>query len=180
MIIVWGTINAGKVDQAPGGMFHVMTRFGHVYYLPLSPTGSYLVLEQTAEGFRGMPIPMSFKSILTAWVRAGSIVAIIASLVLTMIFLADVKAAPFGWIVPVLVCIGAIVALFLSYRLKFFTEASYERAKELAGLMGMNEVGLLMIEVAYGRLTAEQAEQMVASQIASSPDGSPIAAQLAD
>jgi len=180
MVIVWGTINAGKVDQCPGGMFHVMTQFGHVYYLPLIPTGSFLVLEKNADGFRGLPIPMSFKSILTAWLRAGSIVAIIASLVMTMIFLADVKATPFAWVLPILVCIGAFITIFLTYKLKFFTQASYERARELAGHLGMNEVGLMMIEVAYGRVTAEQAERLIASQITAEAADAPIAAQLAD
>jgi hypothetical protein len=73
MVIIWGSTNAGKVDEVPGGMFHVMTQFGHLYYIPLIPTGSYIVLEKTADGgFRGAPIPISFKSILAGWLRGGS------------------------------------------------------------------------------------------------------------
>jgi hypothetical protein len=180
MVIIWGSMNAGKVDQAPGGMFHVMTQFGHVYYLPLIPTGSYLVLEQNADGFQGMPIPLSFKSILTAWLRAGSIVAMIVTVIMTMIFLADIKANPVAWVLPILACLAAFATVFLTYKLKFFTQASYERAKELAGMLGMNEVGLLMLEVAYGRLTAEQAERLVAAQMASQQNDASIVAQLAD
>jgi len=39
MVIVWGSRLYGKVDVVPG-FFHVATRFGHVYYLPLIPTQS--------------------------------------------------------------------------------------------------------------------------------------------
>ena len=46
MVIVWGTLEAGKVDEVPK-LFHVETRFGHVYYLPLIPLGSVAVFEKT-------------------------------------------------------------------------------------------------------------------------------------
>jgi hypothetical protein len=39
MIIVWGSRLYGKVDAVPG-LFHVATRFGHIWYLPLIPMGS--------------------------------------------------------------------------------------------------------------------------------------------
>jgi|GEM_PF-1472004 hypothetical protein len=183
MVIVWGTTNAGKVEEVPGGMFHVITQFGHVYYIPLIPTGSFVVFEKTADGgFRGAPIPMSFKSILAGWVRGGSIVAILASVVAVPIMLSDARNAPSAWI-PVLIGISAIAALILSYKLKFFTEASYERAKELAQHAGLSDMGLIMLEVSYGRMTAEQADAELArreQQAAAQSAQAPIAAQLAD
>jgi hypothetical protein len=184
MVIVWGTINAGKVDEVPGQLFHVMTQFGHVYYIPLIPTGSFVVLEKTADGgFRGAPIPLSFKSILAGWLRGGSIVAILGSIVATAIMLLDPKAAPFAWILPVLIGLAAVTALILSYQLRFFTEATYERAKELAQHAGLSDTGLLMLEVSYGRLTAEQADAELArreEQLATANSDVPVAAQLAD
>jgi hypothetical protein len=181
MIIIWGTTNAGKVDEVPGGMFHVVTSFGHLYYVPLVPTGSYVVLEKTPDGgFRGAPIPMSFKSILAGWFRGGSIVAILGSVVATPIVLSDVQSAPFAW-VPVLIGALAIVGLILSYKLKFFTEASYERAKELAQHIGVNEMGLVMLEVTYGRMTAEQADaELARREEAAQRAELPVAAQLVE
>jgi len=181
MVIVWGTINAGKVDEVPGQLFHVMTQFGHVYYIPLIPTGSFVVLEKTADGgFRGAPIPLSFKSILTGWLRGGSIVAILGSIVATAIMLLDPKAAPYAWILPVLIGLAAVIALILSYQLQFFTAASYERAKELAQHVGLSDTGLLMLEVSYGRLTAEQADAELARREEQLANENPVPAQLAD
>src|SRR4051812_36121775 len=69
MYIVWGSKLMGKCDVVPG-LFHVATKFGHVYYLPLIPTGSFAVLAQDGTSFRGVPVSMSFKSIMLAWARA--------------------------------------------------------------------------------------------------------------
>jgi hypothetical protein len=181
MIIIWGTTNAGKVDEVPGGMFHVVTSFGHVYYIPLVPTASYVVLEKTPDGgFRGAPIPMSFKSILAGWLRGGSIVAMLGSAVAVPFMLSDAQSAPLTW-KPVLIGAMAVVTLILSYKLKFFTEASYERAKELAQHIGLTETGLMMLEVTYGRLTAEQADRELARlEEAAQKAQAPIAAQLID
>jgi hypothetical protein len=163
MVIVWGTTNAGKVDEVPGGMFHVVTRFGHLYYVPLIPTGSFVVLEKMADGgFHGAQIPLSGKSMLAGWLRGGSIVAMVGAVIGTLFTTLDNKAAPLAWVLPVLIGVAGIIALVLTYKLKFFTEASYERAKELAQYVGMNETGLLMLEVTYGRLSAEQADAQLA------------------
>ena len=163
MVIIWGSTNAGKVDEVPGGMFHVITQFGHLYYVPLIPTGSFVVLEKTEDGgFHGVQIPLSAKSMLAGWLRGGSIVAIVGSIVAGLIATLDNRAAPLAWVLPALIGVGAAVTLILTYKLKFFTEASYERARELAGYVGMNETGLLMLEVTYGRLSAEQADAQLA------------------
>ena len=183
MVIIWGTTHAGKVDEVPGGMFHVVTRFGHVYYIPLIPTGSFVVLEKNADGgFRGAEIPLSGKSMLAGWLRGGSIVAMIASVIFTIIFAADANAAPLAWVLPVIIGIAAAVTLFLSYKLKFFTEASYERAMELARHLQWNDTGLLMLEVAYGRMDAGKATAELARREAQMAAQSPppLEAQVLD
>ena len=177
MVIIWGTTHAGKVDEVPG-MFHVVTQFGHVYYIPLIPTGSYIVLERNNDGgFRGVSIPISFKSWLVAWLRAGCIVAIIASIILGIIAFAEAAKNPgnFAWILPVLMAVAASTALVLSYKLKFITQASYERAIDLGRRVGLTDMGMLMIEVAYGRMTAAQADSQLAKL-----DQQVYEAQLAD
>jgi hypothetical protein len=101
MVVIWGTTHAGKVDQVPGGMFHVVTRFGHVYYVPLFPTASFLVLEETGDGgFQGAQIPFSFKSALAGWLRGFSVVGLIVSGIWLAIALADKKLGPFAWVRP--------------------------------------------------------------------------------
>jgi hypothetical protein len=175
MVIIWGTTHAGKVDEVPG-MFHVVTQFGHLYYIPLIPTGSYIVLEKNSDGgFRGVSIPISFKSWLIAWLRAACVVGTIAMTILTAVMLADVPKHPFNWIGPLFLDGVLITLLVLSYKLKFIRRASYERAVDLARRVGLTEMGMLMIEVAYGRMSAAQADAELAKV-----DQQVYEAQLAD
>ena len=71
MILIWGQSNYGKVDVVPR-LCYVTTRFFHLYYVPLIPLGSYVVLEGTenGNGFRGVPTSLSWRSVLAGWVRA--------------------------------------------------------------------------------------------------------------
>jgi hypothetical protein len=175
MVIVWGTTHAGKVDEVPG-MFHVVTQFGHLYYIPLIPTGSYVVLEKMSDGgFRGASIGISFKSWLVAWLRAGCIVAMIAAAIMGVVAIAEAQKNPFGWVLPVVMAVAAIAVLILSYKLKFITHASYQRAVELGQHAGLTDMGMLMIEVAYGRMSPEQADAQLAKL-----DQQVFEAQLAD
>ena len=65
MIIVWGSGLYGDVDAIPG-IGKVATKFGHLYYLPLIPTGSHFIFQQTTDGWSGVPIGWSMKSIFMA------------------------------------------------------------------------------------------------------------------
>ena len=63
----------GKVDQVPG-LLHVATRFFHVNFVPLFPTGSFVVIEgieRPDNAPPGVPIGHHFRSILFAWVARG-------------------------------------------------------------------------------------------------------------
>lgn len=155
-MIIYGTTNAGKVDEVPGGMFHVVTQFGHLYYIPLIPTGSYLVFEKTSDGFRGMSIPLSMKSILAGWARGFCWATILfCGFQIGGAFFGK-RAGPNDWIVPLIGATLAAILLWLSYIV--FRRARYERAIQLAKLAGYDDVGLLMIEVAYGKMTAAEAD----------------------
>ncbi len=65
----------GRVDEVPG-RFYVATRFWRLGFFPLIPLGSQLVrdgTEEAGEGFArwlGVPIPLSRRSVLWAWIRA--------------------------------------------------------------------------------------------------------------
>lgn len=65
-MIVFGTRKFGWVDHVEG-VGTVATTFFHVMFFPLIPTASHFMLDDE----RGIPIPMSMKSVLFAWVRAG-------------------------------------------------------------------------------------------------------------
>jgi hypothetical protein len=62
---------------------------------------------------------------------------------------------PAVWIVLEVVCIGAMVG---SYYVPGVGKASHTRARELAEELGLDEAGLLLIDVSYGMMDADQAE----------------------
>lgn len=70
MIIVWGERLCGRVNQVDNQV-HVATRFFHVQYIPLLPLNSYIIINHTeADGqFEGVPIPLSWKSVLATYLR---------------------------------------------------------------------------------------------------------------
>jgi hypothetical protein len=88
MFVIFGTQHYGQVDRVPG-LFSVKTSFFHINYVLLVPTGSHLVLEgtETADGFRGTPIPLSPKSVLAGYVRNWfGIAALVAAIVTGLLF----------------------------------------------------------------------------------------------
>jgi hypothetical protein len=155
MIIIWGSRMCGVVDQVPH-ICHVATRFGHIYYIPLIPTQSYVVLDQQGDSFYGKSIGLSGKSVLVAWLRAalvvGALVSVVAAIIAVMRHDPLLAAA---WALLVFVLAASYV---VTTRWKALTHASYERAVQLGEMVGLSPEGRLMIEVAYGRMTADQAD----------------------
>ncbi len=146
MVIIWGSRLMGKVDVVPG-LFHVATQFGHLNYLPLIPMGTYLVLSQDGNGFRGMPIGFSFKSMLMAWVRTGLfLVAVIASII-GAIAAGDGKTGE--WVTPVAVAVATWTVFGMTWH-RVASRASFQRACQLGELVGLNEEGFAMLHQIYG------------------------------
>lgn len=155
MAVHIGTKLMGKVDEVPR-LGHVATQFFHVNYIPLVPTGSYFVLGEAGDEFQGVPIPLSVKSILVAWLRAALFVAFIVSIVFTIIAVADKKT-------PTAIGIGVggglvIAAFCATYYIPLVSRAGYLRALELSQRIGVSDEILLMLEVQYGRKTAVEAD----------------------
>ena len=75
-MIIWGTRLYGKVDGIEG-IGYVATKFAHIWYIPVIPLSSWLVLAEHGEGWRGIPIGFSLKSIFVTWLRVGAIVAML-------------------------------------------------------------------------------------------------------
>jgi hypothetical protein len=158
MLIIWGSRLYGKVDAVPG-MFHVATQFGHLWYIPLIPMGSHVVVSQEGNGWRGMPIPFSFKSMLTAWVRGALIVATILACFTCFAVLSDPRHTAASKALPVLAACALLSATILSWRWKWVRLASYERAVQLAELLKFTDEGRIMIELHYGRISPADAEK---------------------
>jgi hypothetical protein len=158
MIIVWGSGLYGKCDEIPGGLFHVATKFGHIYYLPLVPTASHIILSKDGDGFRGVDIGLSGKSILLAWLRAGLIVGGICMTIAGIVMMNDKPSSGSGGMGTMISGIVCLAALIATYFLKPFRYASYKRAHFLADKMGMNERGKILLDLAYGVVTEQEAE----------------------
>jgi hypothetical protein len=156
MVIIWGVRFAGKVDAVPQ-VGHVATRFFHLYYVPLIPVGTFLVTDEREDAFSGLPLPWSFKSIVVGWLRTAGFVAFLPAVFLLVTGVSRGDAARVGG--GLVIMLTAAAALWFCYRLKSITTAGYERAMELASQLGLSPEQRLLLEVSYGRMTAEQAEK---------------------
>ncbi|MEZ6144949.1 MAG: hypothetical protein R3B91_05820 [Planctomycetaceae bacterium] len=155
MIIIWGSGLYGRTDEVPG-LGHVATKFGHLWYIPLIPTGSHFVIEQTGDGWRGASVPLSGKSVLVGLLRAALVVGSIAGAVTTVVAFSGPNPAE-GW-EALIVTIALIVALIMTMRMKFFTQASYTRACQLADTIGFSDEARIIIDLTYGEITQQEAE----------------------
>lgn len=156
----------GKVDEVPG-LFHVATRFGHVNYVPLAPSQSFVVLNMPVEGgtrgaFRGVPIRMSRKSVIVAWLRAVAVVGELVALGFAIYAWCDHRDAS---IPLVLAAMAAIVAYF-AFTSRLLRMASYERAIELGQLIGLNQRGLAEIAKRYGKEAPPETSEPIAAESA--------------
>jgi preprotein translocase subunit SecY len=156
MIIIWGSRICGDVDHVPQ-IGHVATRFFHLWYLPLIPMESFAIISQSGDQIHGARIPLSGKSIITAWLRTvlllgGATCGIVAAVLFSE---RDFLGGAFlsG------TALAALALYFLTRRAKFFHSASYERARQIGQHLGLNTEAMLLIDVAYGRMTAAEAEQ---------------------
>jgi len=142
MIIIYGQRNYGKVDKVPN-LFYVVTQFLHLYWIPLIPIRSYLVLAGTedSEGFKGVQTSMSFKSILVGWLRAQLVLAAIGSLITGIILTMDHVAKRHYELstvqVPWLLLIGSVFLYWLTLKCTF---ASRQRALRLGEQLGLSPI----------------------------------------
>jgi hypothetical protein len=174
MVIVWGSRLMGRVDRVPG-MFHVATRFGHLWYLPLIPLQSFVILAEHGDQFRGVPIPMSGKSILFAWARAALFVMTIISALVVLISANDKHMSTAG---PAVFAALSATAFALVTWWKGCTHCSCDRAERLARAAGFTEAGLEQLRQAFagrGQLTGgfEPVQRQVARPQAQQPQFDP-------
>jgi hypothetical protein len=140
MIIIWGQRLCGRVDEVPG-LFHVRTRFFHVYYIPLIPLQSFIILagSESGSGFKGKPVSMSFKSVLAGWLRGGSVVGAIVGAIVAVVNACQLGGpehdeAVMWLVVSVVLLLGCVGGYALSLLL---AKASYERALQMGEELGI-------------------------------------------
>src|SRR5664279_1498532 len=100
MVIVYGHRAYGKVEHC-GGQF-AQTKFAHIYYMPLFPTGSFWVTAQDRAGTRGFPIRLHGKSVLVTYLRMWGPIAALAclfagNLVATLVGAAFAALSAWAW-----------------------------------------------------------------------------------
>jgi len=106
------------------------------------------VLAQNGKSFRGVPIPLSFKSILFALLRTATFIGGMILALWAVVAANDRHPEP--WILPAVLtalCWDACIAL--SYA-PFCTRASFARACQIAEQLGLNEKGYAMLQEIYG------------------------------
>src|ERR1051326_8933568 len=140
MLIIFGKTNLGKVDRVPG-LFHVVTEFIHIYYIPFIPIKSSLALDGAGDAAgQRVPIGLSLKSVLMGWLRAllitGALLGALFGVIAALRSLEQRRAVePESLVIPWLVTAGCLVLFWLTTR---FTRASRERALVLAEQIGLD------------------------------------------
>jgi hypothetical protein len=104
MIIIFGRRAYGRVEVS-GGTF-VLTEFVHLWYLPIAPTGSHVVLSRDRTGLcQNVPIGLHGVSVLAAYLRTWGALGAAGCLVAAL-------ASEDGWMsaMPWLVCAAGLAA----------------------------------------------------------------------
>ena len=159
MIVFFGTRNYGKVDHVPG-LFYVSTRFAYLQFIPLIPTETHLIFDGTesGEGFRGVKLGLSGKSIFYTYLRAtcflGGILAVIVGCI-------EVAQQPLTGALLIAGGLGAVLLFFLSYKL---SRPSPQRALRLAEEAGIPPEDVAQFFVLAGLLPDDGHREGVAQR----------------
>jgi hypothetical protein len=88
----YGTRLSGKVDAFAGS--YIATRFFHIYYVPLIPLSSWMVLGEDGESTRAISMPLNLRSIAAGYLRGvGSIIAVVLGIQMLSFF-----SSPYRWL----------------------------------------------------------------------------------
>lgn len=150
-MIVAGTRLAGKVDQAQTGF--VVTRFVHVWFVPLIPMSSWFVTDGGAR-----PVPFSLKSAFVGYVRGWGVLAALGGFggfvyLCTEyysrfeVYLRGGTAVGEAEVVSMVITLAvlgllAVLGGVAFVAMRFLSKASAARCAELSRLTGLNVVPL--------------------------------------
>jgi hypothetical protein len=79
MIVIYGTRFYGEVDSHGGQ--RQLTKFFHIYYVPLVPVGTLWVTRDVDNGYNGHPVRMSGRSVLAGYARVWGPLAAIGAFI---------------------------------------------------------------------------------------------------
>ncbi len=171
-MIVYGVRKFGKVDALENGA-HVATQFVHIWFVPLIPLKTHLVVSEDGNNYQGIPLPFSFKSLLAAWLRCFLVFSTLGALAVMFAAIAEgeiegldaVIAAPIAGVAA-----AALIATFvLSYR---FFKPSPERARELEAKMG-GGVDEALLEAILAQAASRKESEASAPPSVTSPSITP-------
>jgi len=137
MLVIYGSRLYGRVDDVPG-LFYVATRFGHVFWVPLIPLGSHVVLQELEDGWRGVPIGLSGRSVLAGYLRGLLLGGGLISLLLGTIFSFGAGGAETEWLAHRLLAIAPVGIVFGLISLVLWRHPSEQRFLELCERIGLD------------------------------------------
>lgn len=152
LVFIGGESLYGKVDTVPG-WFYVKTKFVHVYFLPLIPQQSFLILEGSEkqdqgvgapQRYQGVGIPLCRRSVAFAWLRHGcallATIGFVLAGVCVMVTRDPINRQRGGdmWNLALLFAGGATVLLLLAALTWLRVRATPARAVELCRLAGLD------------------------------------------
>jgi hypothetical protein len=140
MIIIGGSSLYGRVDKVPG-LFHVATQFAHIFWLPVIPLGSIIILEENAHGYRGVKYGLSGRSVLAAYLRSWPLLAAVGLLTAAGLILTDGGAGRAAAVLAGLAGIGMLAAGLAAHGL--WATASEERFHKLCARLEVDPDELL-------------------------------------
>ena len=144
--------------------------FFHIDYLPLVPSQSWLVFQQSGKTWRGVKIPLSPKSLLIAWGRTASIVAGVGGLLMALATSSGGQSFNATTAELILLSLAGWGFFAFSKLHKSVTRASYPRACELARLAKLPDNLLVALAQAYNQPPPTYGFQTLpAKKIASAP-----------
>jgi len=150
-MIIYGKRLCGRVDNVPG-ILYVATQFFHLYFIPIAPLDSFIILEGTESknGFRGVKTSFSLKSIGVTYART-----VLWILGLLMVSQATCRVATpgafaahggsLGWVG--VLTLGTVLLVILVWPRRVL-RATNDRAFELARKVGIPEetIAALVLE----------------------------------
>lgn len=165
MIVVWGTKLYGKVDEIEG-IGHVATQFGHLFWIPLIPMGSYFVTSETRYQFEGTPIGTNAKSVLAGYGRVFSVLFLLSGLGAVGALLDPHEVLEPERVRSAKIMIG--LALFsipicIASYMRSTRFADYDTAKQLAERVGLDQRMHTYIDFCYHQISEEEADRRLDS-----------------
>ncbi len=126
MLLIYGKRLYGKVapfrDEEGNELLHVATFFYHLYFIPLIPAKSFVVISgsQDGDGFKGSEISLNGRSVLAAYARAFTLFYVMMTAVMIAMVATEgpqaLKSIEFGGWVFLLCGLAILIGALYSYR----------------------------------------------------------------